>query len=882
MTPDDSTPRIARLRAEYGAGTVVGTARPRLSWIVENAVDWTQRGYELRDADTTVAVESDASLFVPWPFADIRSREQRIVQVRAASDDGRRTDWSDRLVVEAGLLDPADWRAAFVGSAEAVPAAGTPSSYLRHGFDVAGPVAAARLYVTALGVFEPYLNGSALGDQVLAPNWTSYYNRLRYQIFDVTDRIQQGRNVVGAVLGDGWYRGPVSKGVYGDRLALLAQLELLFTDGTRQTVVTDESWRATTGPILAGCIYDGELYDARLELPGWAGADYDDSDWRAVAIVDHPQVSLVAPTDPPIRRIEEVPVVEVLASPSGTVICDFGQNLAGRLRIQVTGEAGDTVTIRHGEVLCDGDLYRENLGTARAEDTYILKGDGVETWEPRFTYRGFRYAEIDGWPGTFDPAQVTAVVLHTDFERTGWFECSDPLVDRLHENSVWTMRSNFLGLPTDNPQRGERRGWTGDAGLFAPSAAFLYDVNGLFASWLADLAADQGADGRMPHTVPSCVFIPPPPDDAEEWIRPAWLCSSAAWGDAAVIVPWVLYQRFGDIGLLTRQWDSMRKWVDYAERLAGPTRLWDSTFHFGDWLDPLAAPDRPHRGQTPPEVLATAYFARSAELVARTADVLGHDDDARNYKSLAEQVRMAFRTAFMDDAGNLAVPSATAQALLLAFCLAETDEQRRRAGARLSRIVTGSGYRMSTGLIGTAIICDALCEAGDLAAAYRLVLQTEYPSWLHMVKMGATTIWERWDGIHPDGRINPEPMNSLNQYALGTIVDWLHRTVAGLEPAEPGYRKIRFHPRPGGGLTHASARHRTPYGMAAISWHLDAGRLEIEVQVPANTEAEVLLPGPTTPPVCVRSGTHRWSVAFDHHITQDHSDAVGSVKQASR
>jgi alpha-L-rhamnosidase len=857
-----ASPRITHVRAEYGGTAVVGTAEPRLSWIIEGADGWLQSAYELRSGDEIVTVESAESVFVPWPLAPLTSRERRELQVRARSTDGRTTEWSEPLVVEAALLAASNWRALFVGPPEAADA----SPFLRQDFVVDRRVASARLYVTALGTFEPYLNGAVVGDEVLTPSWTSYGHRLRYQTFDVTEQLRPGRNALGAIVGNGWYRGRIARGAYGDELALLAQLEITFEDGQVQVVRTDEMWRTTTGPIIANDIYDGERYDARLELVGWAEPGYDDGAWRPVRVVDHPLETLVAPLDPPIRRIEELPVAAVLESASGNPILDFGQNLVGRLRFHVRGNVGDTITIRHAEAVQDGELVLEpHFFGAKAEDVYVLKGGGVETWEPRFTFHGFRYAEIDGWPDKLDPDSIRALVLHTDFERTGWFDCSNQLVNRLHENAVWTLRGNFLSVPTDCPQRAERLGWCGDAQLFSPAASFLYDVNGPLANWLADLAADQTPEGRMPHYIPNISPLLTSEDALEDvWHSRSQLSSSAGWGDAAAVVPWVLYQRFGDVGLLGRQWESMRRWVDYVAGLAGDNRLWQGTFHFGDWLDPWAPLDCANEGQTPHEVLATAYFARSADIVARAAEVLGREDDARRYARLAAEIRRAFCDEYMDEYGNLDVCSVTAQALLIVFALAQTEEQRQRACERVSQLVRATGYRISTGLLGTPIVCDALCEAGDLDGAYRLLLQTEIPSWLYPVTMGATTIWERWDGILPNGRVNPVLMNSFNHYALGAIVDWLHRTVAGLEAATPGYRKIRFRPQPGGDLTCASARHRTPYGSAAIIWRIDGDELEVEVEVPPNATAEVVLPDGSKP-LEIDSGTYRYRARLAPH-----------------
>jgi alpha-L-rhamnosidase len=714
----------------------------------------------------------------------------------------------------------------------------------------------ARLYITALGVYEAQLNGMLVGDHVMAPGWTSYRHRLRYQTFDVTDLLREGRNALGAMLGDGWFRGRLSFGgghrnIYGDRLALLAQLEITYADGAVERVITDDAqaWRASTGPILATDIYDGETYDARLERSGWSEANYDDRDWRAVRPVDWDLATLVAPVGPPVRHIESIAPVSIITSPAGCTLLDFGQNLVGRLRLNVRGPAGHTVTLRHAEVLENGELGTRPLRTAKATDQYTLRGEGIETWEPRFTFHGFRYVEVENWPGELNPDTIRAVVCHSDLERTGWFECSDPLVNRLHENVVWSMRGNFFDIPTDCPQRDERLGWTGDLQVFSPVASFLYDTYGFLASWLQDLAAEQQETGGIvPPVVPNTINGP--------------LLGAAAWGDAAVIVPWVLYQRFGDREILASQFHSMRAWVDWIASLAGERYLWEEGFQFGDWLDPAAPPERPGDARTDRYLVATAYFARSAELVGLSARELGLLTEEVHYLSLAARIREAFAREYITPAGRLLSDTQTAYALAIEFALLPEPEQRAHAAQRLSALVRANEYRIGTGFVGTPLICDALCNTGNYAGAYRLLLQRECPSWLYPVTMGATTIWERWDSMLPDGSINPGEMTSFNHYALGAVADWLHRTVAGLAPAEPGYRRLRIQPRPGGGLSHALARHLTPYGMAESSWAIQDRRIEVQVIVPPNATASVILPGKDEKPLEVNSGTHAWSYVY--------------------
>jgi alpha-L-rhamnosidase len=857
--------RISTVRIEHGAPTLgVGVAQPRLSWTVDtDQPGWRQSAFELERragsaASRTGRVASGDSSLVRWPFEPLASRERATIRVRAWSTEGVSTGWSEPFDVETGLLDAADWQARFVDpSWDEDLGSPQPCPFLRHEFDLSGPVRTARLYVTALGVYELHLNGEAVGDHVLAPGWTSYHHRLRYQTFDVGQHLRPGRNAIGAILGDGWFRGRLGphggrRNIYGDRLALLAQLEVEYEDGTAEIVVTDGSWRAATGPLLGSDLYDGETYDARLERDGWAEPGFDDADWTPVRILDRDLSTLVAPSGPPVRRTQVVRPVAVTLSPSGKPIVDFGQNLVGRLRIRVSGRAGDTIRLRHAEILEHGELCVRPLRQAAATDRYTLRGDGEEVWEPCFTFHGFRYAELDGWPGPLGLDDVEAVVCHSDLERTGGFECSDPLVDRLHENVVWSMRGNFLDVPTDCAQRDERLGWTGDVQVFAPTALFLHRAAGFLTSWLADLAVEQDEEGRVPNVVPQVL-------DGLLVSHQGHAAPAAAWGDAAVIVPWTIYERTGDRDVLAAQYGSMRAWVDLVTRLAGETRLWDTGFQYGDWLDPSAPPDRPARGMTDPALVATAYFARSADLLARSARLLGRLEDAGRYAELAGEVRAAFVRAYVTAAGLLASDSPTAYALALQFELLD-DAQRRRAGQRLVELVRENGFRIGTGFVGTPLICDALCASGAHDAAYRLLLERGCPSWLYPVTMGATTIWERWDSLLPDGSVNPGEMTSFNHYALGAVADWVHRTVAGLAPAEPGYRRLAVEPRPGGSLTHARAWHETPYGRAEVGWSLRDGTLDVVATVPPNTTATVRLPPAGSEAFEVAAGTHRWSV----------------------
>ncbi|WP_432117519.1 family 78 glycoside hydrolase catalytic domain [Streptomyces sp. bgisy032] len=847
----------------------IGESRPRLSWRTEtDTPGWRQAAYQIELVDDTGAVlggtdgrvESDASVLVPWPGPELASRTRVGARVRVWDTGNRASPWSPVAYAETGLLDPADWTARPIAPRPdpgTGPARPRPVVLLRRSFRLHGPIASARLHITALGVFQPELNGRPVGADVLAPGWSSYHHRLRYSTHDVTEHLRQGENVLGALLGEGWYSGRLGfhggrRDIYGDRPALLAQLEVRYADGTTRTVATDTRWQAATGPALRSELYDGEEYDARLERPGWSAPGDPGPGWTPVVELGMPRGALVAPTGPPVRRTRTLAPVRILTTPAGHTVLDFGQNLVGRLRIRVRGEAGRTITLRHAEVLEHGELALRPLRQAAATDRYTLSGaPGGETYEPLFTFHGFRYAQVDGWPGEPAPGDVEAVVLHTAMERTGWFTCSEPLVNRLHANVVWGMRGNFLDVPTDCPQRDERLGWTGDIAVFAPTAAFLFDCSGMLGSWLRDLAAEQltRPDGAIPPLVV--------PDALPEGFPAA---PNAVWADSAVLVPWALYRAFGDEGLLRTQWESMSGWADELERyVARDGGLWRGEFQLGDWLDPAAPPDRPGDARTDGDLVANAYAARTAEIMAEVAALLGEPGHAERYTRLAGRVRAAFADEFVTPGGLLASDAQTAYALALRFALLPTGRQRERAGRRLVEIVRRAGFRIATGFAGTPLICDALTEAGAPQIAYRMLLETGCPSWLYPVTMGATTVWERWDAMLPDGTVNPGEMTSFNHYALGAVADWLHRAVAGLGEAAPGWKRLRIAPVPGGTLTHAHAAHLTPYGRAEAGWERHGGTLTVTAVVPPNTTAEVQLPD-ATPLFEVGSGHHTFTV----------------------
>lgn len=839
----------------------IGEARPRLSWRVGNAPHtYRQLGYRLEvttwRAGETPQVEilerdGDEQVLVSWPVAPLTSRTRVSVRVQLRGPEGW-GEWGAAGSTETGLLDPADWVAKFVGPPwEQYREGCRRPGRVRGFFSVpSAQVESARLYITAHGLVEAEINGQRVGDEVLAPGWTSYSHRLLYSTFDVTDMLARGDNAIGLWMGDGWYRGRIGfeggrANIYGDRLEALAQLEIMTVDGERIVVASDDMWQAGFGPILSSSLYDGEHFDARLDDPAWSTPLGSRNGWAPVHVTDPDLAVLAAPMARPVRRMEQLVPVSLTKLDEGRFLLDFGQNHSGRLRLHAPASTGTRVTIRHAEVLQDGELYTRTLRKAAATDVLTLAAEPI-SWEPRFTIHGYRYAEISGWPGDLSEADVTSVVIHSDMERIGWFECSNPLTNRLHENVLWSLRSNFVSIPTDCPQRDERLGWTGDIQVFAPTASFLYDVTAFLDSWLRDVASEQRALDFMPVFVP---YI-----DLPFWGEQIRESPMAVWGDVTVLTPSVLWERAGDLGVAAAGYGSAKAWLGRVEAAAGPSRICDSTMQLGDWLDPAAPPDEPFKAVTPADLVATAYFAYSARRLSELAGLLGEVDDVARYASLAAEVEEAYQRHYFGADGDILAETQTALALTEVFDLFPSEAARQRGGERLAELVRSAGGALATGFAGTPIVCDALTRTGHVDEAFLLLLHEQCPSWLYTVRQGATTIWERWDSMLPDGTVNPGDMTSFNHYALGAVADWLQRSLAGIAPAAPGYREIRFEPHPGGGITSASARHRTPYGDASIDWEINAATLTVVVEVPVGAHGTVVLPGRA--PISVGQGRH--------------------------
>jgi alpha-L-rhamnosidase len=707
-----------------------------------------------------------------------------------------------------------------------------------------GAVARATLLLTAHGLVEAWLNGRAVSGDVLTPGWSSYEWRLRYASYDVTELMggsgaDDTPGVLGLAVGKGWFAGRLGwsgRGeFYGSELGAFAQLEIEFADGATQRIVTDESWSAGPSAVLANDLYDGQTIDARRRDDGWLRPGFAGAGWVGVHPVDFDTAQLTPYVGPHVTRWTILPVREVITSPAGKTLLDFGQNLVGWVKMRATGPAGTEVTLRHAEVLEHGELGTRPLRSARATDRFILSG-GDDEFEPTFAFHGFRYVEVTGWPGELDPADFTAVAISSELTRIGSFRSSDPLLNRFHENVVWGMRGNFVDVPTDCPQRDERLGWTGDIAAFAPTAAFLFDVDGFLADWLTDLALEQQHhDDIVGFVIPDVLKYLPRVGSFPE------VDSTAIWSDAAVWVPWTLYQAYGDPAVLERQFTSMTGHVRRVKSLLSPSGVWENSFQFGDWLDPDAPPEDPAAAKADPAVVATACAFRSATLVAQAAAVLGREAEQREFEQLAAELRRAFNAAYVSN-GVVHSDCTTVYALAIVFGLLD-DADRAVAGARLVELVEAADYRISTGFAGTPFITDALTEVGRIDDAYRLLLERECPSWLYPVTMGATTVWERWDSMLPDGTINPGEMTSFNHYALGAVADWMHRVVGGIAPLEPGYSSVLIAPRSGGGLTEVETALNTRHGRVRVHWQNRDGDFHVEVELPEGVEGVLRLPG---------------------------------------
>jgi len=841
--------RVATLRCENLQDPMgIETPSPRLSWqLLSDRRNTRQTAWEVRVAPSLPALlkgrdlvwnsgrqASDASVHVPYAGTTLAAGRRYHWQVRVWDEAGKPSAWSTPATWQMGLPGIANLGARWIGPGYPEAITEQPSPYLRKGFRVDRKVRTATAYISALGMYEAWLNGKRIGDACLTPGWTAYRTRVQYQTYDVTGLLAPGDNAVGAILGNGWYRGFIGfsgqNNFYGKAAGLLLRLDIEYADGTRAQVLSDGSWTSSTGAVRSSEVYNGETVDARLEPKGWNSAAFDASAWKPVSLLQGPFPALVSTWNEPVRRHETFKALQVITTPKGEKVVDFGQNLVGWVRLTVRGNRNDTVRIGHAEVLDKaGNFYTDNLRAARQRNTFVLAGGGAETFEPRFTFQGFRYIRVEGYPGALRPDDFEAVALYSDMRPTGDLQTSHPLLNQLQHNIQWGQRGNFLDVPTDCPQRDERLGWTGDAQAFARTATFNFHVNAFFSKWLRDLEADQLPDGAVPHVIPNVLGDK----------------SSAAcgWADAATIIPWTMYLAYGDRRILEQQYASMKAWVGYMEKQAR-NDLWNTGFHFGDWLFYTMCDDNSGRAAVSDKyLLAQAFYAHSVANLLKTAEVLGRNDDVAYYRNLHRRVTDAFNREYVSPNGRISSNTQTVYTLALHFDLLP-ENLRQQAADRLAENIRSYGNHITTGFLGTPYICHVLSRFGHTDVAFKLLMQETYPSWLYPVKMGATTIWERWNGIRPDGSFEVPSMNSFNHYAYGAIGDWMYRTLAGLDTDEsaPGYKRLLVKPHAGGGLTHATASLETNYGKAASGWRIDGDSLEVTVTVPANTGATILLP----------------------------------------
>jgi len=839
--------KVLSLTSDYLTNPIgIDNPAPKLSWILQSDRDNTmQESYEIRAALSpdnlakkekqlwnSEKVASSQSIHIKYEGQSLKSYQRIYWQVRVEDNHGKKSKWSDPAFFEMGILDNDAWEADWITpSWEEDVKKSNPSPYLRKEFALDKAIKKARLYISAQGLYQVEINGSRVGDQEFTPGWTSYDTRLQYQVYDITSQLVQNQNAIGITLGDGWFRGILGWGdnrnIWGDKLTAIAQIIVEYSDGSEAIITTNDSWKATTGPILESDIYNGEVYDANKELKDWSKPGFDDSSWETTSKAEVPKEILIAPEGPPVKIVNELEPLSIEKRDEGWLV-DMGQNMVGWIRIKASGKNGDVITLRHAEVLDkDGMMYYDNLRAAECTNIYSLKGGVEETFEPHFTFQGFRYVMVSGYPGELNADDIRGMVIHSDMKPSGTFTCSDPMINQLQHNIVWGLKGNFLDVPTDCPQRDERLGWTGDAQVFAPTACFNMNAATFYTKWLRDLAADQDEDGSIPHVIPNILGHG----------------GATGWADAGIMIPWAMYLDYGDISVLENQYESMKQWIAYMKERAGEDLIWEGDPHFGDWLSFASTRSDYMGAYTLKDLIATAYYAYSSSIVARVADILENEKDAAYYRDLSEKVSLAFKEEFMTPKGRLVSHTQTAYTLALAFDLLD-DDNALRAAEFLAKDVEEFRH-ITTGFLGTPLISLTLTDIGRNDLAYMLLKRTSYPSWLYPVTMGATTIWERWDGQKPDSTFQDKGMNSFNHYAYGAIGKWMYQVVAGIgiDENNPAYKHIIINPRPGGGLTSALATHQSMYGEISSGWELEGEKLTMKVQIPANTSATIHIPG---------------------------------------
>ncbi len=715
---------------------------------------------------------------------------------------------------------------------------------IRKEFTLPSDVVSARVYLSGLGIYDLHMNGKRVSDEYFAPGFNAYDHWIQYQTYDVTDLVSAGSNAIGIMLGNGWYKGRFGfdggyHELYGSEFAVIGEIVATLEDGSTVVIGTDENWKCTSSPITYSGIYDGEIYDANLEIPNWTNAKIDDYSWKGVTLTEVKTDKFQARLSLPVKIKEVRKPVEIMTTPAGETVLDMGQIMTGWVSFKTNAPKGTTLQLQYGEILQNGCFYRDNLRTAKAEYTYISDGSDREV-QPYFTFYGFRYVKLTGFNGAINLEDFTGCVIYSDIEQTGHIETSNPLVNQLFLNALWGQKGNFLDVPTDCPQRDERMGWTGDAQVFASTACYNMYSPAFYHKFMFDLREEQK---RLGGSVPFIVPQIKPKDD------PGFVTGhgSAAWSDAATVIPWVLYMHYGDKELLALQFDTMKDWVDYIKNIDeenGGKRLWQVGFHFGDWLaldgpDPLSP-----MGGTDAHYIASAYYCYSAQLVAKAASVLGKTDVAEEYTTLANEIKEAMKNEYFSPNGRITIHTQTAMIVALYMDLIP-DKFRERVINDLKAKLRADKMHLKTGFVGTPYFCHVLSENGANEDAYTLLLNEDFPSWLYAVKLGATTIWERWNSVLPDGSISDTGMNSLNHYAYGSIAEWMYTQMCGINPVEnaPGYRKIVFSPKPYGKLSYAKATLHSASGLIESGWEIhENGKLSLDFNVPFNSTAEFILP----------------------------------------